>query len=307
MPNFPSIVPSTRSSACSSACSSVRSSGDASSSVLLVLPASVDREDPATLARAVLALELDEAALLTVLDDGSVLCDPIRGASPIEAMCGTTAPPHVRMAGLAAPAVATRRDEDRARDGRVVHLVDRDGVSATALCDEHGEVLTFGPDRSPQSGRVPDACRRVLGLPTEPPETTMTPFVFTAWLVVVSGHDRELLDWPAVVALHPVGSTLAVDPTAVDVATATRELGEAMDWDRYRRLTASIGGFPFGADGAAVAAWSDAGLFSRWAMDELPDARDALHGLARSLGADVLDRLWAVAHLCGAIDGEDVD
>lgn len=270
----------------------------------LSVPVGVDRADPAALARALLAVVPACSVLLTVFADGTVMSEPAHGSTPVESMCGITAPPQARMVGLAAPAVATRRGDARERDGHVVHLVDRDGVSATALRSDEGELLTFGPDHAPQSGRVPDACRRVLGLPTEPPDTTMTGFVLTAWLVVLAGRD-ERLDWCAAVALHPVAPTLPVDPTAAQVADATREMGEAMDWDRYRRVTAAIGGFPFGPAGAAVAEWSDAGLFARWAIDELPAPADALHRLADVLPPDAIDRLWAVAHLCDAIRSED--
>ena len=269
----------------------------------LTVPTGIDRADPAALARALLAVVPDHAVLLTVFAEGAVMTEPVDGATPIESMCGTTAPPQARMVGLAAPAMTTRRRDGHGREGHVVHLVDREGVSATALRDD-GEITTFGPDRAPQSGRVPDACRRVLGLPTEPPDTTMTGFVFTAWLVVLSGRESTL-DWRAAVALHPVAPSLPNDPTAAQVADATREMGEAMDWDRYRKVTAAIGGFPFGATGAAVAQWSDAGLFARWAVDELPDPADALHHLADRLAPDAIDRLWAVAHLCGAIAPDD--
>lgn len=271
------------------------------STTLLSIPCGTDTTDPAALARAIVDLVPDEVALLTVLSDGTVSFEPIHGTTPVAAMCGRRATVTMRMVGLAAPAIATRRGDAHTRDGCVVHLVDRDGVAATALRDDRGEVLTFGPDRAPQSGRIPDACRRVLGLPTEPPETSMTPFVLTAWLVVLGGREGAPLDWPATVALHPMSSSLTGAPTAAEVAAATRELGEAMDWDRYRRLTASIGGFPFGPSGAVVAAWSDAGMFSRWAMDELPDPSDALQALTERLEPAVVDRLWAVAHLCGSI------
>lgn len=272
------------------------------------LPEDVDRADPVALATAISHAAIDEAFLLVVHDDGTIATEPLIGRDPVDSLCGRHAPADAAMVGLAAPATVTRAPSAPTRCGVVAHLLTRDGVSVTAVRAEDGEHRCFGPDVEPQSGRVPDSCRRMLGLPTPPAESTMTPFVFGAWLAVLDGRDRsadEILDWQEIVALHPVASTLPANPTAAQLATATSELGESMDWDRFRRVIATVGGFPFGPEGAEMARWSDAGMFSRWALDELPRPDAALARVSDLVTADALDRLWASAHLCGAIDERD--
>ena len=272
------------------------------------LPDDVDRGDPVALVTAIASATIDHAMLLLVGVDGTITTDPLRGRDPVDALCGRRAPDDVAMVGLAAPAEVTRGPFASARCGVVAHLVTRGGISVTAVRADDGERRCFGPDVEPQTGRVPDACRRMLGLPTPPPSSSMTTFVFGAWLAVLDGRDRsadDVLDWSQIVGLHPVASTLPAAPTAAQLAAATRELGESMDWDRFRCVIAAVGGFPFGPDGAAMARWSDAGMFSRWAVDELPRPDAALARIADLVSADALDRLWATAHLCGAIDVRD--
>lgn len=279
---------------------------------LLPIPAEVDRTDVVALARSILDLAIDDPLHVTVFSDGAVMFELLSDCLMVDGLLLRTAPPQVAMVGIAAPALASRRATpdavdggplDRPRSGRVVHLVDRAGVSATTLDAGEATTLVFGPTTEPQSGRVPDVCRRMLALPTEPPSCSMTPFVFGAWLAVVTGNVQDG-DWGDAVLLHPSSAVLDDAPTAAEVAAATKDLGESMDWDRFRHVIAAVGGFPFGPDGASMARWMDAGMFSRWAMDELPSAQDALRTLSRQVTPDAIDRLWAVAHLCGAL-GDD--
>lgn len=271
--------------------------------VPLAIPDGVDRHDLEAVARAILALPFDRPTRLFV-DGTDVRAQVLPGACVVIDLLGERPHGSVGAVGLAAPATVSRHDGDEQWTGSVVHLVSRAGISVTAVA-QGGDVTVFGPDLEPQTGRVPDACRRVLDLPTPPPTTSMTPFVFGAWLEVIGGRvDDETLDWPAIVAFHPAAMVLPSVPTPAEVAAATRELGESMEWDRFRRVIAAVGGFPFGPDGRAVAARADAGMFSRWAMDELPATVDALDRLARDLTPGAHDRVWATAHLCGAMPDE---
>lgn len=273
----------------------------------LTLTPGIDRTDPVAIATLLGSTDIEEAVLLTVHDDGTARAEPLHRRDPITAMCGRHATPDTTMVGLAAPASVLRRGEDTpARSAGVVHLVTIDGISVTTVREESGAIITFGPDTAPQSGRVPDACRRVLGLPTPPPDSSLTPFVLGAWLEVLRPSvDEGDLDWPALVARHPAAAALGDRATPVDVAAATRELGEAMDWDRFRLVIARVGGFPLGPLAVPVARWTDAGMFSRWAMEQLPAVRDALDRLTGAVTPGALDRLWATAHLCGAVDDGD--
>ena len=128
----------------------------------------------------------------------------------------------------------------------------------------------------------------------------MTRFVFCSWLAVILGRLDDVFDWATVVRLHPAAATLGGHPTAARVAEVTRDLGESMDWERFRRVIAAVGGFPFGPQGTRIAAWADAGMFSRWALDELPPLDVSMGRLFDEVSPDTIDRLWAAAHLCGA-------
>ena len=272
-----------------------------SPSVAVAVPDGVDPADPAALARS-LVPDADHGPLVLVVDpEGRVRAEPVTGEHPVDAMYGRRAPVDASMVGLRAPASVSRRHGGGAWSGGVVHLVTRVGVAVTAVQDDNGDVHVFGPDPEPQSGRVPDSCRRVLGLATPPPEETMTRFVFGAWIAMLLGRLDDVFDWTTVVRLHPTAADLGAHPTAARVAEATRELGDAMDWERFRRVIAAVGGFPFGPDGARIAAWADAGMFSRWAMDELPPLAVSLARLVDEVSPDTIDRLWAAAHLCGAV------
>lgn len=268
----------------------------------LTIDTEVDPHDPAALVRA-LVPRSDGTPLVLVVDrTGRVRGEAVVAGHPVDAMYGRRAPSQAAMVGLRAPASVTRRDEGPSWAGGVVHLVSRDGVSATAVRAEDGVTTVFGPDVDPQHGRVPDACRRLLDLATPPPQVTMTAFVFSSWLAVIHGRLDDVFDWRTIVRLHPAAAALGDLPSAAGVAAATRELGESMDWERFRRVIAAVGGFPFGTDARTIAAWADAGMFSRWAMDELPPLPDALGRLVDEVSPDAIDRLWAAAHLCGAID-----
>lgn len=272
--------------------------------VAVPVPADVDPADPSALARALVS-DAGHSPLLLVVDlGGCVRAEPVLADHPVDALYGRRAPVDASMVGLRAPASVSTRHDRSTWNGGVVHLVSRAGVAATAVQAESGVVNVFGPDTDPQSGRVPDLCRRVLGLSTPPPEETMTRFVFASWIAVLVGRLDELYDWATVVRLHPAASSLDAQPTAARVADVTRDLGESMDWERFRRVIATVGGFPFGVDGARIAAWADAGMFSRWAMDEVPPLVASLDRLVDEVSPDTIDRLWAAAHLCGAVSEE---
>ena len=272
--------------------------------VVVPVPPDIDPADPSALARTLVS-DAGRSPLLLVVDlAGCVRAEPVLDDHPVDALYGRRAPVDASMVGLRAPASVSTRHDRCSWNGGVVHLVTRTGVAVTAVQDEGGIVNVFGPDTDPQSGRVPDSCRRVLGLTTPPPEETMTRFVFASWIAVLVGRLDDVYDWATVVRLHPAASSLDARPTAARVADATRDLGESMDWERFRRVIATVGGFPFGPDGARIAAWADAGMFSRWAMDELPPLDASLTRLVDEVSPDTIDRLWAAAHLCGAVTEE---
>lgn len=113
-------------------------------------------------------------ALVRVLDDGEVgsrELDP--EAHPFEQLLGFCAPDEWAILGIVAYGWggigtngAPRRSDDEMRSRiRVIHLLDRHGAEAHFV---RFGVECLEPEARPE-GRVPDALRRALGLPTEPP------------------------------------------------------------------------------------------------------------------------------------------
>jgi hypothetical protein len=241
-------------------------------------------------------------ATLLTFDDTNVIeridLDPV---DPVGSMFGRSVTTDVVAVGLFAPAIVTSRSDDGPvrNDHTVIHVCHRNGSALTVL-DTTTSSRRFGPTTEPQTGRVPDACRRMLGLATAPPTETMTTFVLAAWLEVVARHclEHPTASWSDIVALHPARSRLDDPTTPAGVADATRALGTALDWERFRRVIATVGGFPFGPDAATLARWMDTGIFSRWAIDSLPSPTDLLDILESVLGPSPFDRLWATVRLC---------
>lgn len=243
----------------------------------------------------------DTAVFLTFSERDIVERIDLDPADPVTSLFGRRVGEEILAVGLHAPATVTpvRAPSRAPSDQMVIHVTHRSGTAITVLHDRRS-TRRFGPSDEPQRGRVPDACRRMFGLPTAPPTESMTAFVAGAWLEVVARRavDRPDLPWSDVVALHPAWSSIATPATPAAVADATRTLGTALDWERFRRVIATVGGFPFGPDAAELAAWMDAGFFSRWALDCLPAPNDLLDMLGAVLGPACYDRLWATIRLC---------
>lgn len=220
---------------------------------------------------------------------------------PVPSLFGRTVASNISAVGICAPAtISPRTDESfKADDQTVVHLVHRSGSAITLLAHDNS-VRTFGPTAEPQQGRVPDACRRVLGLSTAPPTHAMTDFVLSAWLEIITRHALETptLTWSDIICLHPTHAERPELVTPTTLAEATQKLGTALDWERFRKVIATVGGFPFGASAKETAAWMDAGMFSRWAMEHFPERHDALEVLEAVLGPGTFDRLWATVRFC---------
>ena len=226
---------------------------------------------------------------------------PLDADDPVPSLFCRIVDTHISAVGIYAPATLTGSSgrPTVSADQTVVHIVHRNGIALTAL-SQMESVRTFGPTTEPQHGRVPDACRRILGLTTAPPTDSMTDFVIAAWLEVISRvalQDPEIT-WSDIVALHPACNAISEPALPTAIAQATRDLGHSLDWERFRRVITAVGGFPFGDSGKKTAAWMDTGMFSRWAMDSLPSRSDAFDLLDATLGPATFDRLWATVQLC---------
>jgi hypothetical protein len=243
---------------------------------------------------------VEQATFLSFDTTGLLERFPLTNEDPVASLLGRTVDQNIAAVGICAPATAmSANDETLDVDQTVVHIVHRNGMAITVLSHQ-SHTRTFGPTSEPQRGRVPDACRRILGITTSPPTDSMTDFVIAAWLEVIVRQALQTpeLSWADIVRLHPAGTAVGDCPTPVAVADATKALGRALDWERFRKVIATVGGFPFGDTAKETAAWMDTGMFSRWAMELLPSCSDAFDLLESVLGPATFDRLWATIRFC---------
>ena len=172
------------------------------------------------------------------------------------------------------------RPDEPPRRVRVAHLVDRDGVEVSMAKPEDATApmivdLCGAPDTA---GRVPDTCRRVLGLPTRPPMADPTTLFTVDWLdrVLAEVLRRDLgappLSWHAVDRLHR-GRNADVAP-----------------WSIVRRECAA-GQLAIAGVTPAIAEWMDDGMFSRQAIAAYPELRELAADLSELLPDDVWRRL----------------
>lgn len=212
------------------------------------------------------------------------------GGHPLDELVGRTAPDDWEAIGVVAHGVAHRVDDDSGVPPVPVvttHLVGRDGSWATR-CELPGRdpLAAAGtaddPDRV--AGRLDDACRRVLALPTAPPDVGTDLLFALQWLDAIvdaaASASRRVATWSAAAALHPAVSALLPDAGAegldpVALATKTHQLATWRDWPVLRRSCAA-GTWSTPDLDPTTAAWLDDGAFSRWALGAFPDLDDLL-------------------------------
>ena len=264
-------------------------------------PAAGEGVDVLDLATDIATMNISTPTFLTVDHTGKLERMDLHSEDPVKQLFGIVVQRSVNAVGICAPAMVTTAEQkpETGTDHVVIHVVNRHGTSVTTLTTG-SDSRRFGPNTDPQTGRVPDTCRRVLGLPTCPPTDSMTDFVLAAWLEVIARHalDRPGLEWSDITGLHPATHCVPAPITPTALAKATLDLGTSLDWDRFRRVIAKVGGFPFGDNAIEIAAWMDDGMFSRWAMDSIPTCNEALDLLEAVLGPATFDRLWATVRLC---------
>lgn len=242
-------------------------------------------------------------ARLTVRSD-RVECVVLDGDDPVRSLLGWVAPSDALAVGVDAPAFARSTTTDGpTHSGRVRHVQFRDGACTTSFVRD-GEVLSTTSRAT--SGRVPDLCRRALGLATDPPPSSMTAFVTDVWLHITAAHAvaEPVVDWRRAVMLHPGANTC--DPlfgdariTPAQLADSTSSLGHSLDWERFRIVSAALGSVPMIELAVDSIEWMDAGMFARWALDHVTPRATSLAVLSERVAADTLDRIWATVMLIG--------
>lgn len=231
--------------------------------------------------------ELDDTLAVALTDDcaesGAVdlFVRALPSSDPIGSLYGFRAPSAWDAFGIVAPGTAQTLDRPDAapRRVRVVHLLDRHGVEISMAKPEGTTAMIVDLCGAPDTaGRVPDTCRRVLGLPTRPPVARTAALWAVDWLdrVLAEVLCRDLgappLSWPAVERLHR-GRDADVAP-----------------WSILRRECAA-GQLTIGGVTPAIAEWMDDGLFSRQVIAAYPELHELVADLADLLSPDVWQQL----------------
>ena len=221
---------------------------------------------------------------LARVDDVELAMKPLPTGNLVRDLSGFRAPLTWDAFGIVAPARAFHLDDDDPPiPVTLAVIVARDGGVTSAV---HGiESRGAGTRRDDGEGRVLDACRRVLGLPTPPPD------VSTGWWSALHWIDRvlaALLD--ADLGHPPSWSTLRGLDEGRRYATAP--------WALLRGDCAA-GAIDIPGIAAAGAAWMDDGMFSREAISGYPPLFDMLDDVDALVSADTFERL--VRQLCELI------
>lgn len=227
---------------------------------------------------------------------------PLVGAHPLDDVLGFTAPRDWWAFGLAVRGRATPLPGHPGPGGpeldgptpmRMVHLQPRRGRALTVL-DVGGIHDAPGPG---QSGRMVDACRRVLGRRTPPPRVSAQFLAEVVWvdrllrLVIEDGCTQP--DPATIRDLHPrAGRPPTGRPSSgrsgLDgLATLGDEVGWSPSWRRWRLGLASGDRAVLGIE-PDVADWMDDGMFERWVHGEIPQMRGLVDDLGLLVSTSVL-------------------
>jgi len=229
-------------------------------------------------------------ALADYTDDGVIDLSvrPLPSIDPIGALYGFRAPAEWLAFGVVTSGTARHLDDHDVSpiDVRVAHFLDRGGVEVSIATNGNGAAPVLvdlcGPPTV--SGRVPDACRRVLGLPTSPP-----------------GQDPQLLwalDWLDRILAEVLGRDLDSPPLAWP-AIERLYRGRPSDsapWSILRRECAS-GQLGLDMLYPSDAEWMDDGMFSRQAIAAFCDLRETVVDLAELLPDDTWLEIVARLHI----------
>jgi hypothetical protein len=237
--------------------------------------------------------EQPDAVTLTALD----------GPDPVAALLGLRAPTELWAVGFVSAARAFPTDHHaEPTEGAVVHLVARDGTALTLLAAPDHTRRLVGPSTEPQTGRVPDLCRRVLGLPTAPPPCGLGPHFVDLWLarVVHAALGRPSLTWAEAAALHPATDWVGLRtsaPSPADLVRATAEVDDPQLWETYRSVCQRGGRTPWDCLDEDGLAWLDAGSFARWMLGEAAPHPTVLEHLDAALPRATADKVFATVQL----------
>ena len=210
---------------------------------------------------------------------GRVLFTPFDGRHPLELLLGNRAPDTWEAVAVVASGTVMAR-------GRCSDAAPRAGsrVAAVSVTARRGPEISLVVDERCRpvaaatvgEGLVPDAARRFLGLASPPAEEPVTVWWAVDWLrdvaeLLASGTERYGL--ADLVAAHPA---VARDELPEGTSSLVRFLVER-GWDHAQltgwegvRTSLAAGLLSDGSVPAELAAWFDAGSFSRYALAVRP-------------------------------------
>lgn len=212
---------------------------------------------------------------------------------PFPALAGFTAPPAWDVFGVRVHGTAHALDDGTTTRTTATFLCTRSGEEASIL--RRGDTATVVRDRA--AGTVPDTCRRVLGLPTDPAPRSTALLWTMLWLDAVlarwseePAQRRHLQSFEAVAALHPavIGRDDADAPAAL--VRVGREHASRWSWPRLR-AEPDAAALPDGPLPVDIAAWMDDGFFARWCLGAFPHPAVLAGDLVDLLGEQVGDEL----------------
>ena len=223
-------------------------------------------------------------------------------------LIGWTAPPECAAVGMVATGHARPLSEGleslslghAGAQIRMCCIVGRSGEVGWTLEGDGGRTWA----EAPSEGKMLDALKRCLGLPTPPPEVPAAEIHAAAWLSSVLEHaikSPKRLTWSDVTGLHPLARLLKGDLPASyqgdrshtgDLDDLVRIAANAWSW-REIHSQACDGNLDALID-RSLAAWMDEGMFARWLMGVVPGVDQLVGALAAYLTPSAAKRLRSV-------------
>ncbi|MEJ5255190.1 MAG: hypothetical protein WHS89_07565 [Acidimicrobiales bacterium] len=177
-----------------------------------------------------------------------------------------------------------------------IHLVSRSGESVNLI--DTGDLCPVRIGGDDAHGRLSDACRRVLALPTPAPPADTRLLFALAWLDEVAATVQvapgRRLSWSDVAALHPLTAMLQGDeilgPADDRLPALGRAFAQAWPWSRLW-ATCAGGSLPIAEIDPVTAAWADEGSFARMLLERYPELPDLLATLDALLAPSEMRRI----------------
>jgi hypothetical protein len=247
---------------------------------------------------------------------GELFVRQLLDGDPAHEVVGFRAPTGWTAFGIASRARLRHLDtnEPLAGEAGFALCCSRSGWSSWAIAPPSGAPMAH-TSLGPAQGRIADACRRVLGLPTEPAAHDSRALMAVQWLDTLAARalavEPGALTWPEVALANPYAELVTGRSSNLSHQLPDHliELGHAFakawPWSRLRaeHRSGRHRGLGLTADDAG---WMDDAMFARWAIDWYPPLSDLLDitdarldpELARRVRTTLAD--WGLGELNGS-------